>query len=108
MDTRTATLARAVAAEFDEAVRRQVERLIRGGDAPRRFAIDAALAVALASMIIAVLQMVQTALIAGEQKNAEALRRRIVLEIVPPPGVSQETMEKLVRAAVDAALTSPE
>ena len=107
MDPHTANQARAVAAAFDTAVQQQVERLIRGEQAPRRFAIDASLVLGIAQMIIAVLQMIQAAKIASDQKDAEALKRQILVQIVPPPDVSDQTMEKIVRAAVAEALKSP-
>jgi len=103
---------RVVAAGFEPGVGREVERLIRSGGAEAgERSFDPGLAVAIAALMVNVIgtlfTVVQTIIQAGGQPAAAVVERRVLVEVVPPPGVSEETLTRIVRLAVAEALRAP-
>jgi len=101
-----------VATQFDFAIREQVERLIVAGGAepPQKFSGGSAANVAIAALIVATVSMtcnvINTVRQSGAQPAPAAIEREVVLKIVPPQGISEQTLTKVVHAAVAEAMKS--
>ncbi|MCW2249254.1 hypothetical protein M2352_004914 [Azospirillum fermentarium] len=112
MNEQTANLIRIVASQFDFTVQQQVERLIKGGSTSRHFAIEPGFVVAIAALIVATVSMTCSVINVLRQSGVKPkqtdVERRVILELVPPQGISEGTIAKIVTAAVAEALKSQE
>ena len=108
MDEETATLARTVAAAYgDPQVGREVERLIRSDGAPPQRMMDPGVAIGIGALIINVIQVFQSERAAKAQRDSDALLKQLLRKIEATPGVSDETVERIVRLAIAEARENP-